>query len=50
MAGEQQLGCGIATLLVFLCAAVFAIILLAVLGPTIGNVFSNVIDGLRTAP
>lgn len=32
----------------FLLAALCAIVFLAILGPTIGNVFSNVIEGLQT--
>jgi hypothetical protein len=44
-------GCAVALLpLLFLCSAVFTIIILAILGPTIGNVFSNVIQGLEAAP
>jgi len=44
---NQPVGCGVALLPLFLCAAIFTIILLAILGPAIGNVFSNVIEGLQ---
>lgn len=33
--------------LILVLVAVVVIIVLAVLGPTIGNIFSNVINGLR---
>lgn len=45
---NQPVGCGVALLpLFFLCTAVMTIVILAILGPTIGNIFSNVITGLR---
>jgi hypothetical protein len=50
MMEEQPVGCGVALLPLFLCAAIFTIIVLALIGPTIGNVFSNVIMGLEAAP
>ena len=47
MVEEQPIGCGIAFTALFACAAIFTITILAILGPAIGNVFSNVIDGLQ---
>lgn len=46
---ENRMGClyGVGA---FILAAFCTVIILALLGPAIGNVFSNVIEGLQTAP